>query len=147
MKVKFTIPGEPQGKGRPRVETHKNGKTVTRTPERTVYYENLVKTSYYQQCKRTQFEKGVPLDVRITAYFSIPASESKKRKKLMETHAIRPQKKPDTDNIVKVCLDALNKIAYYDDAQVVDCQVRKFYSYTPRVVVTIQEAKVYSTEV
>jgi len=139
MKVKFTIPGEPKGKGRPRVENH-HGKTVTRTPDDTIVYENLVKTVYYQQCKRAMFEKGTPLDVRITAYYSIPESASKKKKDLMEKHVIRPMKKPDVDNVVKVVLDSLNKIAYHDDAQVVDCMFRKFYSYQPRVVVTIQEA-------
>ena len=53
---------------------------------------------------------------------------------------IRPLKKVDCDNLVKVVLDSLNEIAYHDDVQVVDCQVRKFYSDNPRVVVTIQEA-------
>lgn len=58
----------------------------------------------------------------------------------MEQFKIRPMKKPDNDNIVKVVQDALNLVAYHDDVQVVDCQLRKFYSENPRVVVTIQEA-------
>lgn len=37
MKAKFVIPGEPKGKGRPRVERH-GGKSVTRTPDDTVVY-------------------------------------------------------------------------------------------------------------
>ena len=52
----------------------------------------------------------------------------------------RPMKKPDADNVVKIILDSLNKVAYPDDVQVVDCQVRRFYSERPRVIVTIQEA-------
>lgn len=52
---------------------------------------------------------------------------------------IRPTKKPDIDNVCKIVLDSLNGIAYHDDTQVVDCQVRKFYSENPRVVVTIQD--------
>lgn len=140
MKVKFVIPGEPKGKGRPRVDHH-GGKTVTHTPDDTIVYENLVKTAYYQQCQRMQFPKDVPLEVRIMAYYSIPQSESKKRKAMMESHQLRPMKKPDVDNVEKVILDSLNKIAYHDDAQVVDCMFRKFYSYQPRVVVTIQEAQ------
>ena len=140
MKVKFTIPGEPKGKGRPRVERH-GGFVHTRTPDDTIVYENLVKAIYYQQCQRTKFEKDVPLDVRITAYYSIPESASKKKKALMESHILRPMKKPDVDNVVKVILDSLNKIAYHDDAQVVDCMFRKFYSYNPRVVVTIQDIR------
>ena len=144
MRVKFTVPGEPKGKGRPRVE--KNGNFAhARTPEDTVIYENLVKTSYYQQCKNMKFEKGIPLDVRITAYYTIPQSTSMKKQRLMLEKAIRPMKKPDADNVVKIILDSINKIAYYDDAQVVDCQFRKFYSNEPRVVVTIQEAKILNT--
>ena len=36
-----------------------------------------------------------------------------------------PAKKPDIDNIVKAVLDALNEVAYRDDTQVVELQVRK----------------------
>ena len=49
-------------------------------------------------------------------------------------------KKADWDNIGKIVCDSLNGIAYHDDVQIVDAQVRKFYGETPRVVVTIQEA-------
>lgn len=52
---------------------------------------------------------------------------------------IRPTKKPDTDNVLKVIADSLNQIAYKDDAQVVDASVRKFYSRNPRTVVCISE--------
>ncbi len=139
MKVKFTIPGDPKGKGRPRVERHRTY-SKARTPEDTIIYENLVRTMYYQQCRKAFFDKGTALDVRITAYYSIPDSVSNKKKALMAAHRIRPMKKPDADNVVKVIMDALNQYAYHDDAQVVDLQFRKFFSFKPRVVVTIQEA-------
>ena len=58
----------------------------------------------------------------------------------MMCHAIRPMKKPDNDNVVKIIQDALNLVAYHDDVQIVDCQLRKFYSDRPRVEVTIQGA-------
>ena len=139
MKVKFTVLGEPAGKGRPRFRSV--GPYVkTYTPEKTVSYENLVKLEYRRQCNDFKFEDGVPLDLRITAYYSIPKSTSKKKRVLMEQFKIRSMKKPDNDNIVKVVQDALSLVAYHDDVQVVDCQLRKFYSENPRVVVTIQEA-------
>ena len=56
---------------------------------------------------------------------------------------IRPTKKPDMDNVIKIIADALNKIAYRDDTQIVDCQVRKFYSEKPRVEVMIQTIDKY----
>ena len=51
----------------------------------------------------------------------------------------RPTRKPDFDNIGKIICDALNGIAYRDDAQIVDALVRKFYSDTPRVIVEISD--------
>jgi len=140
MKLKFTVLGEPAGKGRPRFRS--TGAFVqTYTPEKTVNYENLVKLEYRRQCGEHKYDKEIPLDVRITAYYGIPKSASKKKAKLMRERKIRPMKKPDFDNIGKIVCDSLNNIAYHDDAQVVDAQVRKFFSDDPRVVVTIQEAE------
>lgn len=137
MKVKFSILGEPRGKQRPRVT--KGG--IAYTPKETVQYENLVRLEYRRQCNDFKFEDGTPLDARITAYYGIPKSVSKKKRQAMLDHKIRPMKKPDLDNVVKLVLDSINSIAYRDDVQVVDCQVRKFYSENPRIVVTIQDAK------
>ena len=135
-KVKFTVLGEPKGKGRPRFSTQ-TGRAFT--PKQTVNYETLVHTEYMVQCKGFRFPDDAMLDVRVIAYYSIPKSVSKKKRQAMLDHKIRPTKKPDFDNIGKVICDALNKIAYRDDSQIVDAQVRKFYSDRPRVVVTIRE--------
>jgi len=141
--VKFTVLGEPTGKGRPRFRNV--GKYVqTYTPDKTVSYENLIKVEYRRQCEDFMFAADAQLDVRIIAYYGIPKSTSKKRKKLMEEKKIRPIKKPDADNVIKCYLDALNKVAYNDDTQVVDLQIRRFYSHEPRVVVTIREAEMFS---
>ena len=78
------------------------------------------------------------LDVRIVAYYEIPKSTSKKRRKDMLEHRIRPTKKPDWDNIGKIICDSLNAVAYHDDAAVVDAHVRKFYAETPKVDVMIK---------
>lgn len=144
--MKFTVLGEPQGKGRPRFA--RTGQFVrTYTPDSTVAYENLVKLEYRRQCNDYMFEKGRQIDVRIMAYYSIPKSTSKKKRAQMLANEIRPMKKPDMDNVVKVVLDSLNQIAYHDDVQVVDCQLRKFYGENPRVVVTIKDAAPVAKEV
>ena len=139
MRVKFVIPGEPKGKGRPRVERH-GDRTVTRTPDDTIIYENLVRTEYLRQCGGHRFADDKQLDLRVIAYYPIPSSKSKKQQRLMEAGMVRPTKKPDTDNVLKVIADSLNQVAYKDDAQVVDTMVRKFYSRIPRTVVLISEA-------
>ena len=84
------------------------------------------------------FSEDAALDVRIIAYCEIPKSISKKKRKAMLEHKIRPTKKPDWDNIGKIICDSLNKVAYRDDSAVVDAQVRKFYSENPRVDVSIR---------
>ena len=132
--VKFIVPGEPCGKGRPRF-SRKLGKAYT--PDKTAMYENLVKVEYQSQCKAYKFPDGAMLDMRILAYYGIPKSESKKKKALMRRNAIRPTKRPDFDNVAKLVADALNQVAYRDDTQIVDCQVRKFYSDEPRTEVLI----------
>lgn len=137
MRTQVCIYGEPQGKGRPRFSTV-CGHVKTRTPDQTIIYENLVKTEYRNQ-SGVRFPDDAMLDVRVMAYYTIPKSISKKKRQAMLDHKVRPTKKPDFDNIGKVICDSLNGIAYRDDAQIVDAQVRKFYSDTPRVVVIITD--------
>lgn len=134
MKVQFSIPGEPQGKERPRFSYRGQN---TYTPAKTQNYERLVALQYKSHC-RYKFDEKVPLLVGIRAYFSIPKSVSKKVAADMRNNKIRPTKRPDVDNIIKIILDSLNDVAYHDDAQVVECVVLKFYSDNPKVDVTIQ---------
>lgn len=139
MRVSFTILGEPQGKGRPRFARAGNY-VRTYTPDKTAAYENLVKLEYERQCRGRKFGDTEQLDLRIFAYYGVPQSVSKKKKGQMFEGIIRPSKKPDMDNVVKVIADSLNNVAYKDDTQIVDAMVRKFYSDTPRVKVVIQTA-------
>lgn len=135
--IKFSVPGQPFGKQRPKFS--RAGQYVkTYTPDETVSYENLVKLMYQQAAKGKMFSEDAALDVRIIAYYEIPKSISKKKRKAMLEHKIRPTKKPDWDNIGKIVCDSLNKVAYRDDSAVVDAQVRKFYSENPRVDVSIR---------
>ena len=138
MEVKFTILGEPKGKGRPRFNT-RTGHAIT--PKDTVNYETLVHMEYLAQCQDFRFPDDIMLDMRIKAYYSIPKSASKKKKAAMLAGKIRPTKKPDMVNVVKIIADSLNQIAYRDDTQIVDCQCRKFYSENPRVEVIIKSVE------
>lgn len=143
QEVKFVVLGEPQGKGRPRFVTRYNPETKksfgkARTPEETIVYENLVKTEYNRQCDGFRFPDDAMLDMRIMAFYSIAQSKSKKMKEAMRNYEIRPTKKPDADNVIKVIADSLNQVAYRDDAQIVDTMFRKFFSDKPRIEVSIR---------
>lgn len=138
MEVKFIVLGEPKGKGRPMFNRN-TGHAVT--PKDTVNYETLVRMEYANQCEDIKFPDKEMLDMRIKAFYSIPKSVSKKKRASMLAGELRPTKKPDMDNVIKIIADSLNQIAYRDDTQIVDCQVRKFYSENPRVEVTIKPVK------
>lgn len=135
----FVIPGEAIGKGRPKFSMA-NGHAVAYTPSKTASYENLVKLTYNQFHGGSEpYAKDIALRVTITAGYQIPKSASKKKRQDMLDRKIRPTKKPDTDNVAKIICDALNGIAYYDDAQVVEITVKKYYSDKPETLVEIEE--------
>lgn len=76
--------------------------------------------------------------MRIKAYYAIPTSASKKKQAAMEAGEIRPTKKPDADNIIKVVADSLNQVAYHDDAEIVGVSLAKYYGRQSRIEVEIK---------
>lgn len=131
----FIVPGEPRGKERPRFNYLT--KTVY-TPDKTKQYEDLIRQAYIA-AKEEQNLDG-PLKVTIVAYYKIPKNTSKKTKEAMLRKEILPCKKPDADNIIK-CLDALNKVAFDDDCQLVEVNFIKFYGEDPRLEITLERYK------
>ena len=126
------IPGEPMAKARPRF----TGKFVY-TPAKTVNYEVLIKELFIEKYGSAMIDGYI--NANIAAYFSIPKSTSKKKRDGMIRGVILPTKKPDLDNIAKIILDSLNKIAFVDDSYVTRLSVEKYYSEKPRVEVFISE--------
>uniref|UniRef100_UPI00359CAC03 RusA family crossover junction endodeoxyribonuclease n=1 Tax=Thomasclavelia spiroformis TaxID=29348 RepID=UPI00359CAC03 len=124
--------GEVIGKGRPRFT--KSGRTYT--PKKTLDYERTIKRAYLN--KYTYLSKK-SLRIKICAYLEVAKSHSKVKKQKMLTNELQCTKKPDIDNIVKVVLDALNKVAYQDDTQVVELVAIKRWSNTSKLKVVIEE--------
>ncbi len=133
--IAFTIPGAPQGKARAR--TCRNGHTYT--PDNTVLYENLVKTELLRQCGRPRLsvDDRPALSMEIVAVYPVPASYSKHRRVAALAGDLLPTKKPDADNVAKIIADALNGLAYIDDAQITDLSVMKRYGEQPEVRVKL----------
>lgn len=80
-----------------------------------------------------------PLQLEVKVYKPSLKSFSKKKALAAEEGVLRPTTKPDVDNYVKGVKDALNKVIWNDDSQVVDLKVSKWYSEKPRVEVIIKE--------
>ncbi len=131
--IQIVIDGEPKGKGRPRMST-KTGRAYT--PKDTASYENWVKLCYQEQSNGEYFEVE-PLRARINCYYSIPKSDSKKKKEEKAEGVLRPTKKPDLDNVAKIILDSLNSIAYKDDSQIVELEINKYYAESARVEILL----------
>lgn len=117
---KITVPGLPKGKGRPR---YYQGRAVTPTATRD--YEKKIALCWQTQ-GRPVFPDRQPVIVWIRAYFPIPKRAKKRDKAALEGAFCL--KTPDSDNIAKCVLDALNRLAYHDDSVVQLGGVYKFYT-------------------
>ena len=136
MSCYFEIEGKIKGKGRPRFSHY--GKFVKAyTPADTASYENLIKLQFRISCGDWYSE--LPLKMKITAIHGIVKSASKKATAKMLSGELKPTKKPDADNIVKIICDALNQVAYKDDTQVVELELKKVYGEQEKVIVEIEE--------
>ena len=136
--VQIIIPGEPVGKGRPRFAVV-GGHAKAFTPKKTRDYEELIKWHYVQQNGSFCFDKDDALSLEVLAEMSIAPSNSKTVQQQKRTGEIRPLKKPDADNILKVVQDALNGLAYPDDVQIVESHIVKRYSDAPGLNVLIRK--------
>lgn len=137
LPIFFYVKGEPQGKARPRFT--KTGRTYT--PKNTADYEERIRFEFNKWALENKVDepvpKGVPLSMRITAVYGIPQSATKKQRADMAENRMRPTKKPDYDNVCKVVSDALNGLAFYDDAQITTAMVSKVYGEDPMVIISI----------
>ena len=135
MIYEFEIPGKITGKGRPRVNTTT---AIAYTPAKTKEYEELVKQYFIIKYRRINPLEG-RIKINITAYFSVPKNTSKKQEENMLNNTISPTKKPDIDNIAKIILDALNKLAFKDDNQITKLEIEKKYGTEEKISVKVEE--------
>ena len=130
------IPGEPFAKQRPRART--GGFITVYTPRETKEYEKKVRRYYYQTYNNNHILEG-SLSVDVEGIFTVPKSISKIKQQQMLDGEIDHIKKPDCDNMAKVCLDALNGIAYYDDAQINKLNISKRYGEEAKCKIIIKQ--------
>lgn len=134
----FFVYGNPQGKSRARTVRNKyTGKVHSFTPEKTQNYEDLIRWAYKEAGGEYFGEQALRID--IAAFFPIPQSFSKTKRKQAFIGVLKPTKKPDCDNIIKVVMDALNGVAYHDDKQITGVSCIKFYADTGFLSIQIQE--------
>ena len=113
------------------------------TPKDVVDYANWVKYSFmkaYPDYLPSELI-GFYVEININAYLKVPKGFSIKKKEKALKGIIRPDVKPDWDNISKNICDALKGLAYPDDKAIVTGCVNKYYAELDYVVVEIKGFK------
>lgn len=137
--ISFTVNGPAVPKQRPRMSGR-----VAYTPKKTRDYEERVRQAFRSSYRGQvpAFDKGVPVKACIEIVQSIPKSWSNTKTIKAERGEIAPvSRNGDIDNIAKSILDALNTLAYEDDAQVTTLIISKRYGADPYAAVRIEEDK------
>lgn len=134
--IAFVIPGEPQGKGRPRA-TRINGMVRLYTPSKTANYEGLIAMAAQQA-----MAGAVPLDgpvmLEVDMVHVMPASWSKKKR----AAAGLPTCKPDMDNVIKAVGDGCNGVVWQDDKQIAVILAQRAWGERPEVRVRVAQLEV-----
>lgn len=138
----FEVPGEPHHKGRHRARiarTKGGGQFIHMYPDpATAAYEKVIaQRAAIEMRGRKPSER--PLALIVHAFKSVPMSWSRRERADALAGRILPTGKADWDNFGKCCSDAMNKIAYLDDAQIVDGRCIKRYAEIPGMRIELRE--------
>ena len=87
-----------------------------------------------------------PMIFSSRTYLPIPKSMTKIEQVLAELGFIRPISTPDWDNLAKTYTDMMKSTLIYDDALIIDGRLSKFYSWKPRIEITIKYMEEYDCE-
>jgi Holliday junction resolvase RusA-like endonuclease len=131
--IRIEIPGELRGKGRPRFD-RRSGRAYT--DAKTESMEAWVKLCAVQVHRGPPMEGALGIDVEIGV--GIPASWSRRKRADALAGALLPTGKPDIDNAAKLVCDALNKLVWKDDSQIVEAHITRRYAEAPQTVITVR---------
>lgn len=125
--IRIVVHGTPIGKARARTVTQRNGRVHAYTPDETAVWQDVIR------CEALRSRPTAPLEgpLYVKLVFYLPRPRTAKR--------AWPSVKPDLDNLEKAVLDALNRLIWRDDAQIVSKVSTKRYGYPARVEITVEE--------
>lgn len=137
--ITFTVEGDPVAQPRPRISTAGGfGRAYVPSGHGIHAYKLQV-----QAAARQVFRQPLAGAVEISVAFELARPPSHWCKRGLSSSAPAWPGKPDWDNLSKAVCDALNGLAYHDDAQIVRSTVEKCYisgrAVHGRTTVTIRE--------
>jgi Holliday junction resolvase RusA-like endonuclease len=133
----FTIPGKPSAWQRAAHFVDKrSGRMVAANPKGMAEAQNLIAWA----CKAVQ--RGAPpltgpLRLEVLCVYGVPPSWPNWKRAAALAGAVWKTSAPDHDNLTKQVGDALNGVAYVDDAQIVRSSVAKRYGQPERTEVRL----------
>ena len=126
--IQFRIP-QAVAKSRPRFT--KSGRVFT--PKKTSDAELAICNAYKGECIRrfgTVIKAPEHVEVMVAVTFTTPSPKARPKwvpKAIWQLGEVPFTTKPDIDNLVKTVFDALNTVAWEDDAQVVELHGYKLH--------------------
>jgi Holliday junction resolvase RusA-like endonuclease len=126
----------PTPKARPRMTKSGNvyNTAKTRNAERDIRL--LIQNEI---CKKQIHITDKPVIVKIRFNYQLPNKMSKKDKLLADLDMLYKVSRPDIDNLVKLCMDSMNNLIYFDDGQVVKLVCEKRYSMREGIELKVME--------
>jgi Holliday junction resolvase RusA-like endonuclease len=131
--IRFTVIGVPQPQGSSRAFVPKGWKRAIVTssnPKLKPWRQEIAETAAYemQRCGARLLQK-VPIILEASFFFDKPKSAKKSLREKIT--------KPDVDKLLRSLADSLTGVVFRDDAQIVDCHVRKEFGLPSRVEVSV----------
>ncbi|RYY22559.1 MAG: RusA family crossover junction endodeoxyribonuclease [Sphingomonadales bacterium] len=134
--VQFSVGGRAIPKGRAR-SSSKNGFVRHYTPKATSDYEAVIRAAALVAMNGQPRFEG-PVSMSIVVRCKPPLRTSKPRLAAMLAGAVLPTVRPDLDNVQKGVADALNKVVFRDDADIVHSIGSKRYAAEAGIDVTVR---------
>lgn len=135
--IEFTIPGRPSAWQRTNAFVDKrSGKLLKSTPKEMAAAQKAVAT-LCRFAMRTMQPLAGAVRLEILCVYAIPKTWPAWKRQAALDGKVWKVTVPDHDNLVKLVSDALNGIAYADDAQIVKASFGKRYGFPERTDVRI----------
>jgi Holliday junction resolvase RusA-like endonuclease len=143
--IRFFVPGTARGQGAHKTQTHYRGKdgqlhalpfAKQHPDQKSGQYRGLIQ--FHAQNAMTGREQLVgPMALTLLVIIMPPESWSDKKKRMAVAGLIKPEVKPDCDNVTKIIADALQSIVFADDKSITTLVVRKRFGLHAGVAVEI----------
>lgn len=139
LTITFEIPGVPLGKQAMMPVHYNKGNyryASMRIPPQTRSEMKRISDLFKCQYPHYPVSKNA-FEYKMDILLPIPKSFTKKQRDQIAKGKLRPTSKPDISNVMKLVEDALSKLVWQDDSQIVETNCGKWYDDNPGIIMEI----------